>query len=625
MQHKSISVWLTEILVPFTLFLTPLLFLPFFSNFFGTPKQILIVAIVLMLLMGLVLDMLLRRTIPLRLSSLLLLPLMVCVGAVITNLIANPEGRTEALVGSGSLYLALAILSYFLSMLPRTTKLKSHSVIAIIASSTSLALHGILQLTFLHRWNILPGFMQEKGFTLSGSPFITVSILMIGSVVAFVTAKNLTSARIRYLTIACGIISLGTALAYGSLMLPGGPLTPTILPFAASWNITLDALKNAHTVFFGVGIANFSSLYTAVKPPFLNATPFWNMLPTNASTEIFQWMTTMGALGTAAFIYLIARGVRQITDDRSEHSPISIIFIGSALTFFFTPGSVPIYLLFFVSFGILKAERNEHKAVQQSTRSVISLVLAVAIGLSGYFLVQAVRAENLMYQATQALTKKDATKTYDAYFNAVRLAPTMTNYRLSYAQINLSLAAGMMQKSDITDAEKETINHLVTQAINEGKAASVLRPHDVRVWQNLGAIYANLIPIMTGADTLALDAYNQAVALDANNPALRTEFGAVLMQLVRTTKDEQVQSAYLNRANAEFQTAIQLKSDYSMAYYNLAKLLESVGEYGNATLAMQKSVSLLKDTDPNLARAKEELSALKAKVPQPTPTPKIDK
>lgn len=620
MQHKSISVRLTEMLTPLTLFFIPLLFLPFFSNFFGAPKQMLIIAIVLIILMGLVLDILLHKSIPLSQSS-LHLPLMVCIGAVMTNLLVNPEGRTEALVGPGSLYLALTILSYFLSMLPRTTKCTSHSVMAIIASSTLLALHGILQLTFLYRWNALPGFMQDKGFTLTGSPLITVSTLMLGSMVAFMTAKNLSSARIKYLTIVCGILSLGTALVYGSLMLPEGPLTPTILPFAASWNIMLDALKNAHTVFFGVGMANFSSLYTTVKPLFLNATPFWNILPTTASTEIFQWITTMGILGTAAFIYLIARGFRRITDDISKHAPINIIFIGSALTFFFTPGSIPIYLLFFVSLGFLEAEGNKHMPIQKSTGFIMSLVLVVAIGFSGYYLIQATRAEYLMYQAAQAFAKKDAKTVYDVYFEAVQLVPTMTNYRLSYAQVNLSLAAGLMQKSDRTDAEKENINHLVTQAINEGKTASVLRPHDVRIWQNLGAIYTNLIPIMTDADTLALDAYNRAVALDANNPALRTEFGAVLMQLVKTTKDKKMQSAYLNGASSEFQTAIQLKSDYPVAYYNLAKLLESVGEYGNATLAMQKAVNLLKDTDPNLTRAKEELSSLKAKVPQPTPTP----
>lgn len=621
MQNKSITVTLVEFLTPLTLFITPLLFLPVFTNFFGTPKQLFIIAISLILLVGLTLDMLLHQTVPVSVSP-LRLPLVLFGGAIITNLSLNPEGRTESIIGLGSLLIALSVLSFCLSLLPQSTKLVSRCITAIIASSVLLSIHGMLQLAVLYRLTMLPSFMQNKGFTPTGSPLITVSILTIASIVAFIKAKDQKSSLFKYLTFACSVLTLGTAMIHVYLLTTEGFISTTILPFSASWNITLDALKSAHNVFFGVGIANFSTLYTAAKPMFLNATPFWNVLPSSATTEIFQWITTMGLLGTATFFYLFAIGFKQMSISKSKFTPINVVFILSILTFFFSSGSVPMYLLFFVSLGLLTAQGNKPTEIPKNTSYILSLILLVAIGYCGYYLTQYVRAEYAMQKAQNALSEKDATNVYKYSLKAVQLVPTMTNYHISFSQVNLSLATNLLQKSDLTDIEKQQINQLVSLAISEGNTATTLRPHDARTWQYLANVYANLLSITKDADQMALNAYLQAIALDRSNPTLRTEFGSVLVQLATNSKDKEAQSAYVNRAVAEFQTAIQMKPDYPAAYYNLSKLLESVGEYENAARTMQKVVSLLKDTDPDLPRIKTELETIKSKVPKPTPTPK---
>jgi tetratricopeptide (TPR) repeat protein len=197
----------------------------------------------------------------------------------------------------------------------------------------------------------------------------------------------------------------------------------------------------------------------------------------------------------------------------------------------------------------------------------------------------------------------------------------MAGYHLSYSQVNLSIAAGISQKTDLSDAEKQNVNQLISQSIREAKVTTSLRPHDAMGWQNLGNIYANLLTAADGADKYAINSYAQAVALDSANPVLRTEFANLLVKLSTSIKDEKQKAIYINRAATEFQTAIQLKPDYASAYYNFAKLLESFGDFENAYTNMQKAISLLEPTNPDLSKANEELSALKAKVPAPSAPP----
>lgn len=620
MPNKSITLTLVKILTPIVLFLTPLFFLPLTANFFTTPQQILIILVTLILLLGLTFDVLYYRHLPLGLSP-IRLALIVFVGVIITGILANPEGRTEALSGQGSLLLALAGFSYFLSLTQKHSPIKSHSVLAFITGSFLLALHGLLQLTILHSSTFIPSYMQDRGFTPTGSPLITASLLVMGAAVAFSAMSTYSSSLKKYYAIVAGTCSVITAIAYLSLMLPGGYLAPTLLPLAASWNIMLDAFKNTHNLIFGVGLANFSLLFTSVKPLFLNGTPLWNILPSTASTELFQWLTTTGLLGTSAFLYLIVSGLRQIAQSKSSLTPLSLVFTLSVITLLITPGSVPVYLLFFASLGLISSAGSENILIQKSASFILALTLLTTVGYSGFHLVRLARAEYHMRQARVALASSDARTVYESNLQAVQLIPTMTNYRLSYSQVNLSLAASLSQKEDLSDEEKAKINQLITQSIREAKASTSLRPHDARTWQNLGSIYANLLTVSEGANQFALDAYAQAVALDAGNPSLRLEFGNLLVQLAAGTKEESQKAIYLNRASSEFQTTIQLKPDYANAYYNLAKLLESVGDYSNAYLAMQKAVSLLEPTSPDLTRANTELATIKSKVPSPSPSP----
>ena len=620
MQRKSITLSLINFLIPLTIFLAPLLVLPLTANYYSTPQQIFVIAITLILILGLSLDTLIHRSLPLSLS-IIRLPITLFIGIVIVGLLANSEGRTESLTSTASFFISLAILSYFVSMVPHASKLKIHSLVAFITSTTVLAIHSLLQLTFLHNWGLLPLFMQGRSFTPTGNPLTTATLLLIGSLVSFGSAHFYSNSKYRYIYVVSATISLIATIAYASLMIPGGLLSPLILPFSASWNIMLDSLKNTHNLIFGVGLANFSSLYTSVKPIFLNSTPFWNLTPSSASSELFQWITTMGVIGTTAFIILISLGFKAISSTKSWLSPLNLLFIATTISLVLLPGSIAIYLLFFLSLGLILSADNHLIAVPQSTSYIVTVILLAFVGYISYFTFKVAIAEYQLNQARIALTKNDAKAVYQSSLKAIEQIPSMTSYRLSYSQVNLSLAAAISQKPDLTDEEKQDISQLVSQSIREAKLATALRPSDTMSWQNLGNVYLNLLTVAEGADQQALSSYAQAISLDAANPILRTEFGNLLVKLSSSTKDQAQKTSYQARANSEYQTAIQLKPDYPNAYYSLAKLLESVGDFANSASAMQKTISFLGPDNPDLSKANEELEAIKAKIPTSLPTP----
>lgn len=620
MQNKSFTLNFVQILTPFILLATPLFFLPLTANFFSTPQQILLTIVSLIFLTILSIEILFKRTIPIS-SSPLRLPLIIFILIVVLNLLLNPEGRTEALAGTGSLFIVLATISYFLTLFTPTHKFKFWIAISIVASATILSIHGILQLTILHSWSILPLFMQDRGFTPTGSPLITTTLILVGVVVSFILSLNETKSIQKYSFIGLGLLGTIAAMAYISLMLPGSILSPVILPFIASWNIALDAAKNTHNLIFGVGFANFPLLFTSVKPLFLNATNFWNILPTSASSELFQWFTTSGILGLVSFFYLIYTGFIKIQFSNLKNDPIIAIFLCSILALFLLPGSIPIYLLFFTSLGILGSQTSHEISVNNGLNFLLSSLILILVATGGYYLVLITRTELLLGKAKVALSQNDGKTVYDSNLQMIQLIPTMANYRLSYSQVNFSLASALSQKSELSDEEKQNISQLVAQSIREGKAATTLRPHDAKNWQNLGNIYSKLLTVAEGSDQFAISSYSQAIALDPSNPTLHNEFGLLLMQLRKISKIETDKTQYLNRAGAEFQTASQLKQNLPNSQYNLAKVYEESGNFTDAYAIMKSAVGLMSDDNPEKSQINSELETLKSKVPQPTPSP----
>ncbi len=604
-----------SVLLPVTIFLLPILFLPFSLNYFTTPKQALIILATLIALSLYAVETIRSRRLTLPHSP-LTLPLFLFVAAILTNLIIFSEGRTESLFGVGSLLLALPILSLLILTHPSPVALIKNSLLGLILSTTILAIHSIAQLTFLHSASFLPSFMQTRAFTPTGSPLVTITLLCLGSLAALgyiLRGKG----TVNYLMLTALSVQLIAVVGYVALMLPGQPLATPFLPYAASWSICLDTMKSVRSVFLGVGLSNFSLLYTTVKPLFLNNTVFWNIIPSSASSEFFQLLATGGiiVLGTFALVCLQAFGATKTLPDSPDNLALKLTLGGTILSFILLPASITTYALFFLLLALSSSALNasSNLNLDPPVHYVVGGIFVLLVGLTAYYYGLLLLADYHMSMAAKAVQANNGKTTYQEHINAITLVPSMASYRLSYSQVNLSLAASLSQKKDLTEADRTQVATLVQQSIREGQAVTTLFPDSSQSWKNLATIYKNLINVADGSDKFAIDYYTKAVNLDSGNPALHVEYGGLFYQLAGSAKDADTKGVYIARAASEFQTAIQLKSDYSNAYYNLGKALEMAGNYASAATAMEKVVSLLSPTSADYATATTELSNLKSK------------
>ena len=171
----------------------------------------------------------------------------------------------------GMTLLLLPLLALTSAPLPPQTTLNSLTT-TFMYSTAILAAYSLMSLTFLTELAWLPAFMQSKTFTPTGS-YLTTLTLFGTSIAIALSQLSIASTRFKSFLLAHLTITIIASVAILSLMLPGSILASNLIPYGASWGITLDALKSLRSLLFGIGLSNFSLLYTTVKPLSLNLTP----------------------------------------------------------------------------------------------------------------------------------------------------------------------------------------------------------------------------------------------------------------------------------------------------------------------------------------------------------------
>lgn len=592
--------------------LTPLIFWTLTPNFISTPKEALLIIATAALIIHSAVTSLTKRHLSLPPLT-AAVPLGLFLLSIVGSLLFNPEGRPEALSGKGLMLIALPTLS-FLLLSTNQSKLRNTLKNTLIIVGSLLSLHSLLSLTFLSKMPFMPSFMQSISFTPTGSYLSTLVFILNSAALSIASLK--TESRPKYLYYASLIINTIATVAIVSLMFPGGSLRPVILSLGASWSIALDALKSLRSLFFGIGISNYSLLYTTVKPISVLSTPLWNTTPVSAGSEILTILPTAGVLATASLLYLMLKTL--LNSLQTELAGATIITVIALLVM---PIGLPLYLLFFILYSLsLDSSPRQIKLTPPSHLIVFGFQLVAALLLI-FPAGRSYISEYLVKQAQNALASNDSQKVYDLQVKALQISPNITNYQLSFADINFRLASALSQKQDLTDADRDTIAKLVQQSISAGKNAISLRPNDSRTWLTIATIYQNLINVASGADSFAVQAFSRALTLDRANPTLHLQYANLLSQLAQTQKEATVSSALRSQAVSEMQTAIQLKNDYANAYYNLAKIYETAKDYPSAIIAMENAVKYLDPNSSDYGLATSELETLKNKQSPTTPTP----
>lgn len=400
------------------------------------------------------------------------------------------------------------------------------------------------------------------------------------------------------------------------------------LPLDIAWKVSVSAFRDAP--FTGTGPSTYLFNFTSYKPLEFNQLPYWNVAFDTATNEYLQALGTIGGLGAAALILItlvilnssrknmtLANKAQNLPAEahNREETPRALK-AGFAISALISIVLLAIHASTLVSIVMTLIVLAVFMASQRSIRErVMELSLGLKASTSDnrqfdlmpiiifiLFLVGAIpllyRAYNVImadYYHRLALSQANTNGrlTYEYLQRAESMNPEVDLYRVDMAQINFALANALASQKGptqenpegtLTDQDRQTIQTLLSQAVNEGRAAVALNPLSSRNWEVLASIYRNISGVAQNALAFSLDAYGRAIQRDPLNPIHRINVGGIYYS---------VQNYDLSIRF--FSDAANLKPDYANAYFNLAIAYREKGDLQNAALLAERTVTLLSE------------------------------
>jgi len=402
------------------------------------------------------------------------------------------------------------------------------------------------------------------------------------------------------------------------------PFSTNLPPFRLSWYAAIEILKKIDTAIFGVGIDNFSSIFTQVKDLAYNQSSLWQINSFSLSrSTILHILTETGLFGLLAFILLLFQAFK-LAFVQKDLLPL---FGYSLFIIAFFPPSLIVWFLFFIVLSQLstKALESSHQNLSEINLAAfppvylgISAVSFLFIIIGGYFLGRSYLSEYYFKKGLDGVAKNDARQAYDNIRQAIVLNPFIERYRISFSQLNLLIAEGIAAKANqpqgkdkkpyqLTDQDRQNITQAIQTAISESKAAVTLNPQKALHWENLAGIYRNIIGTAQGADVWTVSAFQRAIVADPQNPIYRLNLGGIYYSL-----------GNFEEAARLFEQTVSLKPDWANAHYNLAWADYQRQNYQRAVAEMQNAIALLnpQKDKTDLEKAQKELEEFKKKLPK---------
>ena len=598
-------------------FLFPLAALPLFANAYDTAKlAVLVLGIVLVLIIKAV-RTILKGSLEYSRGTFDLPVAILVLGYFISAVIKTPS-KMDAffLPGTATFVVGAGVLYFLVNSLEGAGK--KLATVVFFFSGVASALIGLLAFSgILAQISFLPAFAKDTYFSSLGGQFPGALFFAVTTLVGLgliLSEKDL--AKRSFYGVSLIILGLGLVISvYNSL--PGKPNSPTLPPFAETWEVAVETVKQSPIV--GIGPGNYLTAFNLYRPVSYNNSQLWPLRFTTGADFPLSVLTEAGLLGLAGFVLILSLLLRQVKafkwgENLEETLNLSalILAIGLALLFPISPTFViALFVLMAFSSRAVTVRVNLSSTGDTTGRLPAYLIgiplIAVSLAL-GFFAGRALLAEARFKAGLDALSKNDGTATYDSLRAAIGLNPYVDRYHATYAQVNMAIARSLAQKTDLTDTDRNVIGQLIQQAIREGKATVTLNSRRAGNWEVLGRTYQAIMPFAQGADNFTIQTFTQAVVLDPVNPNLRIALGGVYYALGRY--DEAIRT---------FELATLAKPDLANAHYNLAIALRDKGEIEKAIEQMNIVLSLVTKDSSDYQLAKSELDNLeKKRIVEPT-------
>jgi len=425
----------------------------------------------------------------------------------------------------------------------------------------------------------------------------------------------------RFLILPMFFLAIALFFIFFQFQIPGLPArsVEVFLTQKTSFNVALYSLKEKP--IFGSGPGTFIYGFSKYKDVGFNANPFWNVRFDSAKSKVTNILATMGSLGILSFLAMIGmfifygarflfKGpvfsendlVKQGLDQKSLWALSAGIFMGFvalSFSFFFYSSNLTLEFVFFLlmaSLAVLISPPRRDFLLKPSSlfTLVITFVFTIVFILGlGLFILEGQRylAEVYYLRGIKAgqLGQTDTALNY--LEKAAKINPKTDLYWRELSQIYIAKIGDEIARTDISQDEiNQRVQFLINNTVNSSKGATDINPNNVANWSIRGFAYQSLVGVVGGVKDWAKSSYEEALKLEPTNPYYPTQIGITLLKDVNFMSEERKKEREMaiTEARGYFESALELKPDYSPAHFQLAMTYQAEGKIEEAANQLEK-------------------------------------
>jgi len=411
-------------------------------------------------------------------------------------------------------------------------------------------------------------------------------------------------------------IGLLFSLPIFNFKIPGTPdiSSEVFLKQKPTMDIALKSLQKRPVI--GSGPGTFMYNFAKFKDSAFNQGDLWNIRFEWGSSKALTLLATTGILGTLAFLALIGffifygiiflfkrKEIEDLNFVWSLGMGVFVSFLALSIGYFLYQSNTTLdfaYFLLMASFVALVFPGKKEVELKPSSLAALGFTFAITIvfvfGL-GLFILEGQRyASSANYLKGLALWQEGR---FDAALveieKAVSISPGVDLFWRNLSQLYLQNIDIVANRGDLTEEEKrQAVQLSINRAVNAGKASSDVNPANVINWSSRGNVYQNMIGTVGGTKDWAVESYKEAMALDPANPFYPTQAGVSILKYVALLPEEQNQEREELLAEAEyfFNKAIDVKSDYAPAHFQLSRVYSAQQKQDEMIASLEKAKQL---------------------------------
>jgi tetratricopeptide (TPR) repeat protein len=397
---------------------------------------------------------------------------------------------------------------------------------------------------------------------------------------------------------------------------------------SASFDVAKTAWKSK--ALLGSGLSNYDLNYLAGKPPEINQTDFWSVRFNEAASRFFTLATSIGLLGTAAFLFLIGAMLVHIFSslikifEKRDSGVYTLIGITAAwvyltMAYFFYASNITLdYSWWILTAGFVTLAAivfgKKEEIISETSSPRLSLILSFVFVLIIVGFISLIFLEGQKYVAAAAYNQALASDAKGANVEDLvgklnRVVGLDPNRDLYHRNLSVALFAFLNQKisdkgmQNLSENDRADISNLYFAAEDQVRTAISLDPSNPDNLIQLAQINQNVIGSKDGADQAALDNYMSALKFSPLDPSIYYQIGQINLAMADldtaknasqqkqgsqpTLSDKAKEDIALAKQN--FEKAVGLKSNYIPAQFMIAVALERLGQTDQAIAQLEAS------------------------------------